>query len=146
VVTNGQACLRWLAAQPPGVAKAQEAVERIVRDGKGAGEVVRRIRALFKQAAIEKIELDLNEAIGEVLHLLTAETARKRVVVESDPGQDLAPVVGGRVHLQQLIFNLLLNGIEAMDPVVDRPKKLFICSRQPSPKPFWWRCGIAAQV
>jgi hypothetical protein len=134
VVTNGQACLRWLAAQPPGIAKAQEAAERIVRDGKEAGEVVRRIRALFKQAAVEKIELDLNEVIGEVLHLLTGETARKRVAVETDLGQDLAPVVGDRVQLQQVVFNLLLNGIEAMDPVVDRPKTLFISSKQPSPE------------
>ena len=134
VVTNGQACLRWLAAQPPGMAKAQEAAERIVRDGKEAGEVVRRIRALFKQAAIEKIELDLNEVIGEVLHLLAGETARKRVAVETDLGQDLAPVVGDRVQLQQVVFNLLLNGIEAMDPVVDRPKRLFIGSKQPSPE------------
>jgi len=134
VVTNGQACLRWLAAEPPGTAKAQEAVERIVRDGKEAGEVVRRIRALFKQAVIEKIELDLNEVIGEVLHLLTGETARKRIAVETELGQDLAPVVGDRVQLQQLVFNLLVNAIEAMDPVVDRPKKLFICSKQPSPE------------
>ena len=123
VVANGHACLRWLSAQPPGLAKAQEAAERIVRDGKEAGEVVRRIRALFKQAALEKIELDLNEVIGEVLHLLSGETARRRVAVETDLGQDLAPVVGDRVQLQQLVFNLLLNGIEAMDPVVDRPKK-----------------------
>ena len=134
VVTNGQACLRWLAAQPPGMAKAHEAAERIVRDGKEAGEVVRRIRALFQQAAVEKIELDINEMIGEVLHLLTGETARKRVAVETDLGQDLAPVAGDRVQLQQLVFNLLLNGIEAMDAVVDRPKKLFICSKRPSPE------------
>ncbi len=134
VVTNGQACLRWLAAQPPGIAKAQEAAERIVRDGKEAGEVVRRIRALFKQAAVEKIELDLNEVIGEVLHLLAGETARKRVAVETDLGQDLAPVTGDRVQLQQVVFNLLLNAIEAMDPVADRPKKLFICSKQLSPE------------
>lgn len=134
VVTNGQACLRWLAAQPPGIAKAQEAAERIVRDSKEAGEVVRRIRALFKQAAVEKIELDLNELIGEVLHLLTGETARKRVAVESDLGRDLAPVLGDRVQLQQVVFNLLLNGIEAMDAVVDRPKKLFIGSKRPSPE------------
>lgn len=134
VVTNGQACLRWLAAQPPGIAKAQEAAERIVRDGKEAAEVVRRIRALFKQTAIEKIELDLNEVIGEVLHLLTSEMARRRVTVETDLGQDLAPVVGDRLQLQQVVFNLLLNGIEAMDPVVDRPKKLRICSKQPSPE------------
>ena len=134
VVTNGQACLRWLAAQPPGMAKAHEAAERIVRDGKEAGEVVRRIRALFKQAAVEKIELDLNEVIGEVLHLLNGETTRRRVAVETDLGQDLAPVAGDRVQLQQVVFNLLLNGIEAMDPVVDRPKKLFICSKRPSPE------------
>jgi len=134
VVTNGQACLRWLAAQPPGIAKAQEAAERIVRDGKEAGEVVRRIRALFKQSAIEKVQLDLNEIIGEVLHLLTGEVARRRVAVETALDQDLAPVAGDRVQLQQVVFNLLLNGIEAMDSVVDRPKKLFICSKRPSPE------------
>jgi PAS domain S-box-containing protein len=134
VVTNGQACLRWLAAQPPGMAKAQEAAERIVRDGKEAGEVVRRIRTLFKQAAVEKIELNLNEVIGEVLHLLNGETTRKRVAVETDLDQDLAPVAGDRVQLQQLIFNLLLNGIEAMDSVADCPKKLFICSKRASPE------------
>lgn len=134
VVANGQACLRWLAAQPPGMAKAQEAAERIVRDGKEAGEVVRRIRALFKQAAIEKIDLDLNEVIEEVLHLLKGETTRRRITVEMDLGQDLASVAGDRLQLQQVVFNLLLNGIEAMDPVVDRPKKLFICSKRPSPE------------
>jgi PAS domain S-box-containing protein len=134
VVANGQACLRWLAAQPPGMAKAREATERIVRDGKEAGEVVRRIRALFKLAAIEKVELDLNEVIGEVLHLLTGETAKRRVSVVADLGQDLAPVVGDRVQLQQLVFNLLLNAIEAMDPVVDRPRKLFISSKHSSPE------------
>ena len=134
VVTNGQACLRWLAAQPPGTAKAQEAAERIVRDGKEAGEVVRRIRALFRQAAVERIELDLNEIIHEVLHLLNAEATRRRVAVETDLGQDLAPVMGDRVQLQQVVFNLLLNGIEAMDSVVDRPRKLFICSKRPSPE------------
>jgi PAS domain S-box-containing protein len=134
VVTNGQACLRWLAVQPPGLAKAQEAAERIVRDGKEAGEVVRRIRALFRRSAVEKIELDLNEVVREVLHLLTGETGRKRVAVETDLAQDLKPVAGDRVQLQQLVFNLLLNSIEAMDAVVDRPKKLFVCSKQPSPE------------
>jgi PAS domain S-box-containing protein len=134
VVANGQACLRWLAAEPPGIARAQEAAERIVRDGKEAGEVVRRIRALFKRAAVEKSDLDLNEVIGEVLHLLNVETLRRRVAVETNLGQDLSPVAGDRVQLQQLVFNLLLNGMEAMDAVVDRPKKLSISSKQPSPE------------
>ncbi len=132
VVTNGQACLRWLAAQPPGLGKAQEAAERIVRDGKEAGEVVGRIRALFKQASVAKIALDLNEVIREVLHLLNGEITRRRVTVETDLSGDLPPIAGDRVQLQQLVFNLLLNAIEAMDGVVDRPKQLFICSKRPS--------------
>ena len=132
VVSNGNACLRWLAAQPPNLAKAVEAAERIVRDGKDAGEVVRRIRALFKRAAHEEVPLDLNEVIGEVLGLLRGETAKRRVIVETDLGQALPPVTGDRVQLQQLILNLLLNGIEAMDPVTDHPKRLFIRSKRES--------------
>ena len=131
VVANGHACLRWLLADPPNVAKAQQAAERIVRDGKDAGEVVRRIRALFKGAPLEKVPLDLNEVIGEVIDLLRSETARKRVSVETSLETELAAVVGDRVQLQQLILNLLLNGIEAMEPVVNRPRKLAIrTSRQ----------------
>ena len=134
VVANGQACLRWLAAEPPNMAKAQEAAERIVRDGKEAGEVVRRIRALFKRASIEKIELDLNEVIAEVLHLLQGEIMRRRIAMETDLSQNLPPVAGDRVQLQHLIFNLLLNGIEAMDQVVDRPKILFVSSKRHNPE------------
>lgn len=132
VVSNGNACLRWLSAQPPNLAKAVEAAERIVRDGKDAGEVVRRIRALFKRAPHEEVLLDLNEVIVEVLSLLRSETAKRRVIVETDLGLDLAPVTGDRVQLQQLILNLLLNGIEAMDPLTDQPKRLFIRSKRDS--------------
>jgi PAS domain S-box-containing protein len=131
VVSNGNACLRWLSAQPPNLAKAAEAAERIVRDGKDAGEVVRHIRALFKRAVHEEVSLDLNEVIGEVLGLLHGETAKRRVIVETDLGQGLPPVIGDRVQLQQLILNLLLNGIEAMDPVTDY-KRLFIRSERES--------------
>jgi PAS domain S-box-containing protein len=130
VVTNGHACLRWLSAQPPGLAKAQEAAERIVRDGTEAGEVVRRIRALFKHAPLEKSELDLNEVIAEVLHLLSGEIAKRRVGVETELADDLPVVIGDRVQLQQVVFNLLLNGIEAMDPILDGPKKLSIQTTQ----------------
>lgn len=130
VVANGHACLRWLSAQPPNMAKAHEAVERIVRDGKEAGEVVRRIRALFKRAAREKVPVELNEIIREVLGLLQSETVKRRVTVETDFDEDLTPVAGDRVQLQQLTLNLLLNGIEAMDPVLDRPRKLFVRSRR----------------
>jgi PAS domain S-box-containing protein len=133
VVANGHACLRWLLAQPPNLPKAHEAAERIVRDGKDAGEVVRRVRALFKRAAIERVALDLNDVIAEVLRLLRGETARKGVAVETNLEKDLPAVVGDRVQLQQLLLNLLGNGLDAMDPVVDRPKKLSIRSGRLSP-------------
>jgi PAS domain S-box-containing protein len=134
VVTNGHACLRWLSAQPPSLSKAQEAAERIVRDGTEAGEIVRRIRGLFKQAPLEKIDLDLNEVIGEVLVLLGGEITKREVATEMDLDKGLAAVLGDRVQLQQLVFNLLLNGIEAMDSVVGRPKKVFISSKRHNPE------------
>jgi PAS domain S-box-containing protein len=134
VVANGHACLRWLSAQPPGMAKAQEAAERIVRDGTEAGEVIRRIRALFKHAPLDKTDLDLNDVIAEVLRLLSGERTKKHVSVETDLDKDLSLVAGDRVQLQQVVFNLLLNGIEAMDSISDRPKKLFIRSKRHSPE------------
>jgi PAS domain S-box-containing protein len=133
VVANGHACLRWLLSQPPNLPKAHEAAERIVRDGKDAGEVVRRVRALFKRAAVERIPLDLNDVIAEVLRLLHGETTRKGVAVETSLEVDLPPVIADRVQLQQLLLNLLGNGLDAMDPVVDRPKKLSIRSKRDCP-------------
>jgi C4-dicarboxylate-specific signal transduction histidine kinase len=132
VVANGHACTRWLSAEPPNLAEVHNAAERIVRDGNYAGEVVRRIRALFKRAALEKVPLDLNEVIGEVVRILSAETRRRRVSVGTELEKDLAPIAGDRVQLQQLLFNLLMNAIEAMDLVVDRPKTLMVRSKRQS--------------
>jgi hypothetical protein len=133
VVANGHACLRWLLAQPPNLGKAHEAAERIVRDGKEAGEVVRRVRALFKRAAIERTPLNINEVISEVLRLLRGEPHRKGVAVETSLEEDLPLVVADRVQLQQLLLNLLSNGLDAMDGFVDRPKKLSIRSKTHCP-------------
>jgi signal transduction histidine kinase len=130
VVANGHACLRWLSGEPPGLARAHEAAERIVRDGKEAGEVVRRIRALFRQSEVERAELDVNEVIGEVVHLIGGEAARKHVLVETHLVLGLPRVIGDRIQLQQLVFNLLMNGMEAMESVVGTTRKLFIRSRR----------------
>jgi hypothetical protein len=129
VVANGQACMQWLSAKPPNVTNAQVAAERIVRDGKDAGEVVRHIRALFKKTALEKVDLDINDVVTEVLRLIDKEAVQKRIAVETDLEKRLPSVPGDRVQLQQVIFNLLLNGIEAMESVTDRPKKLFVSSK-----------------
>jgi PAS domain S-box-containing protein len=128
VVTNGHACLRWLSASPPNVAKAVEAVERIVKDGKDAGEVVRRVRGLFKRTAVEKAQLDLGVVIEEVLRLLDGYPARRQVSLDLVLDPDLPPVLADRVQLQQLVMNLMLNALEALEPVTGRPKQLSVRS------------------
>jgi signal transduction histidine kinase len=129
VVANGHACLQWLSADPPNVTNARVAAERIIRDGKDAGEVVQHIRALFRKTPLEKARLNVNEVIDEVLRLIHKAAVEKRIAVETDLERKLPPTLGDRVQLQQVIFNLLLNGIEAMDTVTDHPKKLQIRSQ-----------------
>jgi len=129
VVANGRACIQWLSAEPADLANAKVAAERIIRDGKAAGEVVRHMRALFKKTALERVALNVNEVIEEVLSLIHNETVTKQIDVETDLEKRLPPTLGDRVQLQQIIFNLLLNGIEAMEAVTDRPKKLIIRSK-----------------
>jgi PAS domain S-box-containing protein len=128
IVANGHACHRWLLAQTPNLAEAKLAAERIIRDANGAAEVVRHIRALFKQAEPEMSPLDLNDVIAEVVRLLKGEILRQGVAIETDLIESLPPVMADRLQLQQVIFNLLQNGIEAMDTSTDRQKKLFIRS------------------
>jgi C4-dicarboxylate-specific signal transduction histidine kinase len=120
VVANGHACLRWLSGSPPNVPKAIEAAERIVKDGKDAGEVVRRVRALVKRTSVEKVQLDLGEVIGEVLRLLDSYPARKHVSLDVALDSHL-PVFADRVQLQQLVLNLMVNALEALEPVSGRP-------------------------
>jgi hypothetical protein len=84
---------------------------------------------LFKRTALEKVDLDINDVVTEVLRLIDKEAVQKRIVVETDLERRLPSVPGDRVQLQQVIFNLLLNGIEAMESVTDRPRKLFVCSK-----------------
>lgn len=130
VVTNGQVCLRWLSAAPPDVAKAQETVERIVRDGKEAGQIVHRIRALFDRSFAETAMVNLNEIISEVFEVLSSEIAGKRITAETNLQADLPLVPGDRLQLQQLVLNLLLNAIEAIDPIEGTPKRIFVRSCQ----------------
>jgi signal transduction histidine kinase len=132
VVANGRACIQWLSAEPADLVNAKVAAERIIRDGKAASEVVRHMRALFKKTALERIALNVNEVIEEVLSLIHNETVRKQIAVETDLEKRLPTTLGDRVQLQQVVFNLLLNGIEAMETVIDRPKKLIVRSKMQS--------------
>jgi PAS domain S-box-containing protein len=126
VVVNGNACLRWLAGDSPNLDEAREAVRRIVRDGKRAGDVIARIRALATKTATAKERLDMNEAIREVVALAGDELRKNRVAVRTEFAPDLLPVLGDRVQLQQVVLNLVMNGIEAMSSVEERPRELTI--------------------
>jgi hypothetical protein len=130
VVSNGSACLRWLARDIPDLEEAREAARRIVRDGKRAGEIIARIRALAtKKALTRKEELDLNETIREVLALVGDEAKKKSVTIQTQFAGDLSPVSGDRVQLQQVVLNLVMNAIEAMSGVNERPRQLAITTR-----------------
>jgi PAS domain S-box-containing protein len=139
VVANGHACLRWLSASPPNLPKAVEAAERIVKDGKDAGEVVRRVRALFKRTAVERVQLDLGEVIGEVLHLLDSYPARRHVSLDVSLGPGLPRVFADRVQLQQVVLNLIVNAFEALEPVSGRARKLSIRSGRTDGDAIWIR-------
>jgi len=129
IVINGNACLRWLATvdgPSEGLIEARQASERIVRDGKRAGDVIQRLRNVFKSAPAEKSAVDLNEIIQEVLLLLRHQTERLKVTLQPELQSNLPPVLGDPVQLQQVILNLILNGAEAMETTPEQGRKLVI--------------------
>ena len=129
VVSNASACLRWLAADTPNVEEARETARRIVRDGKRAAEIIGRIRALTKRTAEHREKLDLNATIREVLPLVGDEAKKRGVIIRTSFAEEIVPVVGDGVQLQQVVLNLVMNGLEAMSTVTDRPRELVIASR-----------------
>jgi PAS domain S-box-containing protein len=130
IVNNGSACLRWLDCPAPDLDEAREAARRVIRDGSRAGEVITRIRALLRKTDAEKSRLDINQTIREVVTLTRNEAAGKGVSLRMELAAGLPPVLGDRVQLQQVILNLIMNGIEAMSSAPCRPRELVISSRQ----------------
>jgi C4-dicarboxylate-specific signal transduction histidine kinase len=129
VVVNATACLNWLAASPPNLVEVRETVQRIVRDGQRAGDVIARIRALATKKTIEKERLDLNETIQEAIGLVQGLMRRNKVTLRMDLSENLPPVLGDRIQLQQVVLNLVVNAIEAMAKVTSKVKELAIATR-----------------
>lgn len=129
VVSNGSACLRWLAGEQPNLEEAREAAGRIVRDGKRAGDVIARIRALTRRAATPRERLDLNEIIREVLVLVGDKAGKGAVTIRTQFDHALAPVSGDRIQLQQVVLNLVMNAIEAMRGVLEDARDLLITTQ-----------------
>jgi PAS domain S-box-containing protein len=128
-VTDARTCLRWLARDHPDLEEAREAASRMVRDATRAAEIISRIRLLFKKGTSERALVDVNEVIREMIVLLRSEATRYSISVRTELTSDLPPVMGDRVQLQQVLMNLLLNGMDAMKNV-DATRELIINSRR----------------
>jgi PAS domain S-box-containing protein len=127
-VTNAGAGLRWLAAQPPNLDKVQDTFNSIIKAGTQAGEVIGHIRALIKRVPTRKTNLDINETILETIALTRGEMGRHSILLQTELANDLPSVWGDRVQLQQVMLNLIMNGIEAMSEISERSRVLLIGS------------------
>ena len=130
VVTNGQVCLRLLALETPRPDDVRTTVERMVRDAHRASEVIQRIRALAKRTEPQMVSLDINDVIREAILLVQREVLSHGVSLQTELASALPPVLGDRIQLQQVVINLLINGVEAMAPITDRPRQMLIRSQQ----------------
>jgi len=128
LVSSGNACLRWLAIDRPDLEAARNAVERMIRDGTRAAEVIGRIRALVKKSPARKAPLNINGVVAEVLSLVQVEVQHNRIDLRTRLADDLPLVLGDRIQLQQVILNLIVNANEALRAMIDGPRELMISS------------------
>jgi signal transduction histidine kinase len=119
-VTDANTCMRWLSRDHPDVEEAREAASRVVKDLSRAAEIVTRIRQLFKKSAPQHELVDMNEVIREMIVLLGSQAARYSTSMRTELSEDLPQIMGDRVQLQQVLMNLMINGIEAMKDVNGR--------------------------
>ncbi|MFK4382732.1 PAS domain S-box protein [Bradyrhizobium sp. USDA 223] len=129
VIANADACLAWLQRNPPDLKAARRSVEWIIEDGRRAGDVIRHVRALAKRSDIEMVPLDANAVVREAVALVQREMASHGVSVRMELSSALPKIFGDRIQLQQVLINLIMNGIEAMADVHDRPRELAIRSQ-----------------
>lgn len=130
VVAHGHACLGWLSGERPNLDKAQHSVERIIQDGTRAGAVLRRIQALFRKEAPATQLIDLNEGIYELTDFVRDEANRRHISLRTNLDPQLPRVRGDRVQLQQVVLNLVMNAMDAMEGLPIAPKDLLITSRR----------------
>jgi PAS domain S-box-containing protein len=125
-VTGAQAALRWLRAQPPDLEEVRQLLQGIVGHGGRAGDVIGRVRALIKKAPPRKEQVDINEAIRQVIELLRSEAVKHGASVQTQLAEGLQLIEGDRVELQQVLLNLIINAIEAMSGVSDGVRELLV--------------------
>jgi len=133
IVSNGNACIRWFDREVPELAQARSSLDSIIRDANRASEIVRRIRTFANKETMPRSQLNVNEVIREVLSLTNDELRRAGVLLKIQLADLLPPVIADRIELQQVVLNLVINSIEAMRAVADRPRCLAITSAALAP-------------
>ena len=126
IAANGSAGLRWLAKATPNLGEARAAFERIVDAAHRAGDVIDTIRSMFKKSDDEKIALNPSRLITEVLEVLRINLERRRISVETRLSPGLPEIIGNRVQLQQVVLNLIVNAVDAIDSTTDGNRLLEI--------------------
>jgi PAS domain S-box-containing protein len=128
IVTDANTCVRWITRDEPDLKEAREAAWRIVKDAKRASEIINRVRLLFKKGTPQRELVDVNEVAREMIVLLGDEASRHSISIRTELAEDLPHVIGDRVQLQQVLMNLIVNGVDAMHDV-DGPRELTIKSQ-----------------
>src|SRR5882762_3336236 len=128
-VTDANTCLRWLNRDHPDMEEAREAASRVVKDAARAAEIISQIRLLFKKGAPQRELVDINEIIQEMVALIRGEITRHSISVRTELAENIPPIMGDRVQLQQVLMNLVINGIDAMKDV-DGTRQLAIRSQR----------------
>jgi hypothetical protein len=129
IVANSHACQQWLSAEPPNLQRAQVTIARVIRDAKSAGDTVGGMRALFKRGALIKIPLNLNEVISEVRQLMHDEANARAISLQADLEINLPAISADRLQMQQVLVNLIRNGIDATETTNETRKLILIRSQ-----------------
>jgi C4-dicarboxylate-specific signal transduction histidine kinase len=130
VVTYADAALRWLAGHPPDLQEVRQALDAIIKDGNRAGDVIGRIRALIKKVPPRHDQLEINEAILEVIEVTRSELLRNGVSLQTELAMGLPLIRGDRIQLQQIVLNLIMNAVEAMSEVSEGSRDVQISTAQ----------------
>jgi two-component system sensor kinase FixL len=128
IVTNGSACLRLLDQEPPDLEEVRGGIESIISDGMRASDVIKQLRALSKKTDLNMVPLNINDVVADSIDLLQREIVDHLVALKIDLAAPRSCVVGDRVQLQQVIINLVMNGMEAMDEGAGGPRELTVRS------------------
>jgi C4-dicarboxylate-specific signal transduction histidine kinase len=127
---NAETAVRWLARQPPNLEKANQSIDRVIRDVQRTADIISRIRDFSKKAPARKESLEINEAVLEIIGLVRVPMSDQGVVAKMQLADGLPQILGDRVQLQQVILNLIMNAIEAMSEVKEGPRELSISTSQ----------------